>query len=72
MEGRKEFVQIDGNDLYPYLLVNIGSGVSMIKVVNCIVQTSKLLNWYFFMLFFCFAKWNQLDMIFILIYEKKP
>ncbi|CAO2829265.1 unnamed protein product [Amaranthus hypochondriacus] len=32
MEGRKEFVQIDGNDLYPYLLVNIGSGVSMIKV----------------------------------------
>lgn len=32
MEGQKEFVQIDHNDLYPYLLVNIGSGVSMIKV----------------------------------------
>ncbi|KAH8486945.1 hypothetical protein H0E87_025803 [Populus deltoides] len=32
MEGRKEFVQIDQNDLFPYLLVNIGSGVSMIKV----------------------------------------
>ncbi|TKY73505.1 Pantothenate kinase 2 [Spatholobus suberectus] len=32
MEGRKEFVQIDPNDLFPYLLVNIGSGVSMIKV----------------------------------------
>ncbi|XP_057949046.1 pantothenate kinase 1 [Malania oleifera] len=32
MDGRKEFVQIDHNDLYPYLLVNIGSGVSMIKV----------------------------------------
>ncbi|KAI3777608.1 hypothetical protein L1987_47408 [Smallanthus sonchifolius] len=31
-EGHKEFVQIDHNDLYPYLLVNIGSGVSMIKV----------------------------------------
>lgn len=30
--GRKEYVQIDQNDLYPYLLVNIGSGVSMIKV----------------------------------------
>ncbi|KAF4366130.1 hypothetical protein F8388_014848 [Cannabis sativa] len=30
--GRKEFVQIDQDDLYPYLLVNIGSGVSMIKV----------------------------------------
>ncbi|KAM6562218.1 hypothetical protein CsatB_022216 [Cannabis sativa] len=30
--GRKEFVQIDQEDLYPYLLVNIGSGVSMIKV----------------------------------------
>ncbi|CAN0892988.1 Pantothenate kinase 1 [Linum grandiflorum] len=28
----KEFVEIDQNDLYPYLLVNIGSGVSMIKV----------------------------------------
>ncbi|OVA16989.1 protein of unknown function DUF89 [Macleaya cordata] len=32
MEGQKEFVQIDNNDLFPYLLVNIGSGVSMIKV----------------------------------------
>ncbi|XP_057417787.1 pantothenate kinase 2-like [Lotus japonicus] len=32
MEGQKEFVQIDSNELYPYLLVNIGSGVSMIKV----------------------------------------
>ncbi|XP_050258453.1 pantothenate kinase 2 isoform X2 [Quercus robur] len=31
-EGHKEFVQIDHNDLFPYLLVNIGSGVSMIKV----------------------------------------
>ncbi|KAF5179618.1 Pantothenate kinase [Thalictrum thalictroides] len=32
MEGQKKFVQIDQNDLFPYLLVNIGSGVSMIKV----------------------------------------
>ena len=32
IEGHKEFVQIDHNDLFPYLLVNIGSGVSMIKV----------------------------------------
>ncbi|CAK8566770.1 unnamed protein product [Lathyrus sativus] len=32
MEGKKEFVQIDHNDLFPYLLVNVGSGVSMIKV----------------------------------------
>lgn len=32
MDGQKEYVQIDHNDLYPYLLVNIGSGVSMIKV----------------------------------------
>ncbi|PON98966.1 Type II pantothenate kinase [Trema orientale] len=31
-DGRKDFVQIDHDDLYPYLLVNIGSGVSMIKV----------------------------------------
>lgn len=30
--GHKDFVQIDHDDLYPYLLVNIGSGVSMIKV----------------------------------------
>lgn len=34
MEGHKEFVQIDHNDLFPYLLVNIGSGVSMIKVLS--------------------------------------
>ncbi|KAJ4869352.1 Pantothenate kinase 2 [Raphanus sativus] len=32
MEAEKEFVQIDPNDLYPYLLVNVGSGVSIIKV----------------------------------------
>ncbi|KAJ8754560.1 hypothetical protein K2173_005721 [Erythroxylum novogranatense] len=32
MEGQKEFVQIDQIDLFPYLLVNVGSGVSMIKV----------------------------------------
>lgn len=32
IEGQKEFVQIDPNELFPYLLVNIGSGVSMIKV----------------------------------------
>lgn len=32
MDGQKNYVQIDQNDLYPYLLVNIGSGVSMIKV----------------------------------------
>ncbi|RXH69744.1 hypothetical protein DVH24_007000 [Malus domestica] len=31
MGGQKEFVKIDHDDLYPYLLVNIGSGVSMIK-----------------------------------------
>ncbi|CAL9054559.1 unnamed protein product [Musa banksii] len=32
MEGQKEFVQIDHNDMFPYLLVNVGSGVSIIKV----------------------------------------
>ncbi|KAM2110072.1 hypothetical protein ACFX1R_012870 [Malus domestica] len=32
MDGQREFVKIDHDDLYPYLLVNIGSGVSMIKV----------------------------------------
>ncbi|XP_010473224.1 PREDICTED: pantothenate kinase 1 [Camelina sativa] len=32
LDGQKDFVEIDHNDLYPYLLVNIGSGVSMIKV----------------------------------------
>ncbi|KAK9675570.1 hypothetical protein RND81_11G015800 [Saponaria officinalis] len=32
VNGQKEFVQIDSSDLFPYLLVNIGSGVSMIKV----------------------------------------
>ncbi|KAI3967953.1 hypothetical protein MKW92_043995, partial [Papaver armeniacum] len=32
IEGIKEFVQIDQEDLFPYLLVNIGSGVSIIKV----------------------------------------
>ncbi|XXG63107.1 hypothetical protein AAC387_Pa05g1368 [Persea americana] len=32
MKGHKEFVQIDHNDFFPYLLVTIGSGVSINKV----------------------------------------
>ncbi|KAI3862127.1 hypothetical protein MKW92_020607 [Papaver armeniacum] len=32
LEGQKKFVHIDQKDLFPYLLVNIGSGVSIIKV----------------------------------------
>ncbi|KAL1565631.1 Pantothenate kinase 2, mitochondrial [Salvia divinorum] len=32
MDGQKDYVQINHKDLYPYLLVNVGSGVSMIKV----------------------------------------
>ncbi|KAM0873777.1 hypothetical protein ACQ4PT_037848 [Festuca glaucescens] len=32
MDGQKEYVQIDQNDMFPYLLVNVGSGVSIIKV----------------------------------------
>lgn len=43
MEGHKEFVQIDQNDLFPYLLVNIGSGVSMIKVL-CLSSCLELLS----------------------------
>ncbi|KAG6426445.1 hypothetical protein SASPL_110668 [Salvia splendens] len=33
MDDRKDYVQINHKDLYPYLLVNVGSGVSMIKVI---------------------------------------
>ncbi|PWA90063.1 pantothenate kinase 1 [Artemisia annua] len=32
VNGKRNYEQIDHNDLFPYLLVNIGSGVSMIKV----------------------------------------
>ncbi|KAL4567404.1 hypothetical protein LXL04_022988 [Taraxacum kok-saghyz] len=31
VNGQRNYVQVDHNDLYPYLLVNIESGVSMIK-----------------------------------------
>ncbi|XP_042062941.1 pantothenate kinase 1-like [Salvia splendens] len=31
-DGQKDYVKINHKDLYPYLLVNVGSGVSMIKV----------------------------------------
>ncbi|KAI3837758.1 hypothetical protein MKW92_019977 [Papaver armeniacum] len=34
IEGEKESVDIDENDLFPYLLVNIGSGVSIHKVAG--------------------------------------
>ncbi|XP_026396881.1 pantothenate kinase 2-like [Papaver somniferum] len=34
IEGEKESVDIDENDLFPYLLVNIGSGVSIHKVTG--------------------------------------
>lgn len=46
MNGEKEYVQIDQKDLYPYLLVNIGSGVSMIKVMLstylCLVEINLI------------------------------
>ena len=38
-------MQIDHNDLYPYLLVNIGSGVSMIKVILNIILSS-VTDWF--------------------------
>lgn len=44
MDGQKEFVQIDHNDLYPYLLVNIGSGVSMLKVILLIFDLELLFH----------------------------
>ena len=37
-------MQIDHNDLYPYLLVNIGSGVSMIKVILLIFYLKLLFH----------------------------
>ena len=42
MEGEKEFVQIEPNDLYPYLLVNVGSGVSIIKVFVYFANSTQL------------------------------
>jgi len=33
MGDQRQFVQIDQNDLYPYLLVNVGPGVSMIRLL---------------------------------------
>ncbi|XP_057969570.1 pantothenate kinase 1-like [Malania oleifera] len=32
--GKKTFLEIDSNTLFPYLLVNIGSGVSIIKIIG--------------------------------------
>lgn len=32
MDGKKESIEIDRNNLFPYLLVNVGSGVGIIKV----------------------------------------
>eukprot|EP00850_Spirogloea_muscicola_P019956 SM000203S06132 [mRNA] locus=s203:2:2632:- [translate_table: standard] len=32
LDGLKQFIQLDSNDPFPYLLVNIGSGVSILKV----------------------------------------
>ncbi|XP_030927834.1 pantothenate kinase 1-like [Quercus lobata] len=34
ISGKKTYVNIDHSDLFPYLLVNIGSGVSIIKVTG--------------------------------------
>lgn len=44
MDGQKEFIQIDQNDLFPYLLVNIGSGVSIIKVFTSFRADKRLTN----------------------------
>lgn len=56
MEGQKEFVQIEQNDLFPYLLVNIGSGVSMIKVKSFYTSLSrKMKKWQMYRLNFIFS-----------------
>ncbi|THU48191.1 hypothetical protein C4D60_Mb09t23630 [Musa balbisiana] len=34
MDGKRQAVEIDRNNLFPYLLVNIGSGVGLIKVTG--------------------------------------
>lgn len=46
LEGQKQFVQMDRNDLFPYLLVNIGSGVSMIKVLLAWCNSFRLYRSY--------------------------
>lgn len=59
MNGQKQFMKVDHNDLFPYLLVNIGSGVSMIKVddlldcVACsmITKTQSLNSFKYFIIF---------------------
>lgn len=58
INGREEYVQIDPNDLYPYLLVNIGSGVSMIKVILIISfsTVSKFVIGPIFSLFLIFSQ----------------
>ena len=44
MNDTKEFVEIGHDDQYPYLLVNIGSGVSIIKVIPVILITSSVVS----------------------------
>ena len=49
-------MQIDHNDLYPYLLVNIGSGVSMIKVLISVSDQFTFIVYdlfYVFKMFLC-------------------
>jgi pantothenate kinase len=47
--GKKTFINIDQFDLFPYLLVNIGSGVSIIKVIS-IAFSLNLLSLFNFLL----------------------
>lgn len=67
MEGQKEFVQIDSNDLFPYLLVNIGSGVSMIKVICLYHPHLFFLFRSFFFIFLCslFYEGESLDIAYL-------
>ena len=44
MNDTKEFVEIGHDDLYSYLLVNIGYGVSIIKAIHVILITSSVVS----------------------------
>lgn len=63
MDGQKEYVQIDQNDLFPFLLVNVGSGVSIIKVPCSFFFLNIFfgLDFFFWFAGFCWSSFLKVD-----------
>lgn len=64
ISGKKTYVNIDHCDLFPYLLVNVGSGVSIIKVIPIpfLLNLLSLFNFFYYIPECIFSLYINVDL----------